>query len=154
MGSNRDSSLESALAKLLRSLVGPDDAAPPRPRPRTRRKRIPAQLKREIFERDDYKCHYCRFPSSPDRASGELDIEHKNPQIRGGSDTKRNLVTSCNGCNNQKGSKTAAQYKAWRKANPAKANITPHQRGGQDPLKTLDHWSRVDLWTAIKKFLG
>lgn len=119
---------------------------------RPRRQRLTRQLRREIFERDDYSCHYCGFSSSPGRAGDELDIDHKKPLARGGTNSKRNLVTACNRCNNQKGRRTKSEYLRWRKGNSRRSSVMPHQRGGGDPLRSVEQMTRVNLWQAFKKF--
>lgn len=58
-----------------------------------------------IFERDGYRCHYCRLPvrtdvdqNHPRRAT----IDHKQPRSKGGGHRPDNLVTACRRCNNEK----------------------------------------------------
>jgi 5-methylcytosine-specific restriction endonuclease McrA len=39
--------------------------------------------------------------------------DHQNPLGRGGSSSDSNLVRSCQRCNNEKGSMTVDEYRAW-----------------------------------------
>lgn len=69
--------------------------------------KITAQKRRQIYERDGHRCHYCRITlwvddaleSSPRRAT----VDHKHPRALGGTDADDNLVACCNLCNNEKG---------------------------------------------------
>lgn len=57
---------------------------------------IRAELRWEIWERDDFRCFYCgvrRF----------LSLDHKIPESKGGTLDKNNLVTACMKCNVQRG---------------------------------------------------
>lgn len=51
-------------------------------------------------------CYYCQktFKSS------ELTMDHVLPIIRGGKSNKKNCVTACKPCNNDKGYKTMAEW--------------------------------------------
>ena len=63
------------------------------------------KIRREaIHERDGGLCFYCLSQLSP----GERCLDHVVPQVRGGTNTYRNLVSCCVECNAQKG-QTAAQ---------------------------------------------
>ncbi len=55
----------------------------------------------KIFERDGYKCHYCKKQLT--RFSATLD--HIQPISEGGDNSYENLVTACLHCNSQRGSK-------------------------------------------------
>jgi len=55
-----------------------------------------------IFERDDYKCHYCGQKISQDNST----IDHKIPISKGGDNSKENVVTCCFECNSIKSGKT------------------------------------------------
>ena len=52
-----------------------------------------------IFKRDQLKCVYCG-------STDHLTIDHVVPKSMGGRDTWDNLVTACQRCNAEKGSKT------------------------------------------------
>jgi hypothetical protein len=55
--------------------------------------------RKEIFERDGYRCVYCgvQLPAE------ELTLDHVQPRVRGGDRSEGNLVTACGGCNTLKG---------------------------------------------------
>jgi hypothetical protein len=55
--------------------------------------------RKEIFERDAYRCVYCgtQLPAE------ELTLDHVQPRVRGGDRSEGNLVTACEACNTLKG---------------------------------------------------
>lgn len=55
----------------------------------------------KVFERDDYKCHYCVKQLT--RFSATLD--HIQPVSKGGDNSFNNLVTSCLHCNSRRGNR-------------------------------------------------
>ena len=55
--------------------------------------------RRNIFKRDANTCQYCGD-------SRNLTIDHVLPRSRGGADSWENLVTACDTCNVEKGSRT------------------------------------------------
>jgi len=61
-----------------------------------------SEKRKEIFERDKYKCHYCGEKVTPENAT----IDHLTPQHAGGKNTKENLKISCLICNSIKSGKT------------------------------------------------
>jgi hypothetical protein len=63
---------------------------------------VPAALKTEIFERDQYRCRYCN-------AAENLEIDHMTPVSKGGESVRENLQTLCRSCNRSKRSKSAEQ---------------------------------------------
>jgi hypothetical protein len=56
-----------------------------------------------IFERDEFRCLYCRKSSVEDRV--KLHLDHVVPMSRGGSDAVSNIATSCRTCNLHKHAK-------------------------------------------------
>lgn len=80
-------------------LIGrfPGTAIPPLPeRARTQKVAIPAALRWEVWERDNFTCLHCgvrRF----------LTIDHIVPESGGGPTTLANLQTLCRPCNSRKG---------------------------------------------------
>ncbi len=60
-----------------------------------------AENRSKIFERDEYKCHYCKKQLT--RFSATLD--HIQPVSRGGDNSYNNLVTSCLHCNSSRGNR-------------------------------------------------
>jgi hypothetical protein len=55
----------------------------------------------KIFERDVYKCHYCKKQLT--RFSATLD--HIQPVSKGGDNSYENLITACLHCNSERGNK-------------------------------------------------
>lgn len=64
--------------------------------------------RRRIFERDGYRCAYCEKVYSYE----QLDVDHKEPLSRGGSDDDANKITSCRSCNKRKRASTYTEYMA------------------------------------------
>jgi CRISPR/Cas system Type II protein with McrA/HNH and RuvC-like nuclease domain len=58
--------------------------------------------RKNIFERDDYKCYYCGEKVTQNNAT----LDHKTPISKGGDNSKENLVTCCFECNSIKSGKT------------------------------------------------
>lgn len=140
----------------IADLLGLDDEKPKPPKRKRsrRRKAIPPDLRLKIFARDEYTCTYCDWSSHPDRASLELDLDHRTPVVKGGTNARTNLVTACNRCNGQKGKMTEDEYRRWRRENPKRVSIRPHQRGGHDLFVEAGQLARVDLLKAARKRLG
>lgn len=62
--------------------------------------------RKNVYIRDDYTCQWC----GKHYGTSELSIDHVLPVSRGGTNTWRNVVTSCRKCNNQKGNLTGEEY--------------------------------------------
>lgn len=58
--------------------------------------------RRRVFKRDDYTCLYCGSKKN-------LTIDHVIPKSKGGDNSWKNLATSCQRCNSNKGDKTPEQ---------------------------------------------
>ena len=67
---------------------------------------IPLEIKEYIFERDDYTCQYCKKRY----VINELTIDHVIPLCMGGIDELTNYVTSCEKCNQKKGSMKLSDF--------------------------------------------
>lgn len=63
----------------------------------TKHDRVPTALRKQILERDGYRCVICEL-HSPDRL-GLLHIDHKHPKSKGGPTIPSNLRTLCGDCN-------------------------------------------------------
>ncbi len=59
-----------------------------------------AEIRGQIFERDDYICQYCG------KRGGRIECDHRVPLSRGGSNEDDNLATACLPCNRRKGDRT------------------------------------------------
>jgi hypothetical protein len=75
---------------------------PPPVRPVSRRRR-------EVFERSQGCCHYCRAALTLD---GRWHVEHQVPRALGGDDAADNLVAACAPCNLAKSDRTALEFVA------------------------------------------
>lgn len=84
--------LERAHASLARE-DGGDGGDPAPPRSRTR---IPADLRRVVFERDGGRCVECG-------SDFDIQYDHVIPHSLGGAATVENLQLLCAGCNQRKG---------------------------------------------------
>lgn len=78
--------------------------------------RVPASLRREVAQRAQQLCEYCRCPEvfSPD----SFTIDHIQPRQLGGATALENLAWACFGCNGRKFTKMAH-------ADPLTGEITP-----------------------------
>ncbi len=56
--------------------------------------------RREVFERDRYKCQYCG------RQTRDLTLDHVMPRFRGGKHSWDNIVSACMTCNHRKAART------------------------------------------------
>jgi len=76
----------------------------------------PSRAMREaVYSKDGHVCVYCG-------ASKDLTIDHKTPEIRGGSHDNENLQTACRVCNAQKRDMTHEEYLERN------VHVTLHQR--------------------------
>lgn len=71
------------------------------------RRRFSDDLKRKLCQDQDYRCMYC----GRKRAFSDLEIDHKTPVQRGGSDNLRNLQVLCPPCNKRKGNQTDQEFR-------------------------------------------
>lgn len=70
--------------------------------------RLPTQdwnvLRRQVFERDNYTCQYCK------KRGGNLECDHVIPIHKGGTNELGNLITACPTCNRSKRSKLLSEW--------------------------------------------
>lgn len=68
---------------------------------------IPDQVRRQILQRDKYKCRNCGWSHKDWNASDprHLEAHHIKPHIKGGENTPDNLVTLCNICHDEEHSR-------------------------------------------------
>ena len=76
--------------------------------PEKTRSRFPPELRKALYKEQRGKCMYCGRKQDPDL----MDVDHKNPFSKGGSDTKRNLQLLCRTCNVRKGATTDRQFRS------------------------------------------
>jgi hypothetical protein len=65
-----------------------------------------AENRLKVFERDSYKCHYCKKQLT--RFSATLD--HIQPVSKGGDNSYNNLITACLHCNSERGNKPIMDF--------------------------------------------
>ena len=66
-----------------------------------------SRRRREVFDRYEGQCHYCRSALTLD---GRWHVEHMVPRALGGEDTAGNLVAACTSCNLAKSDRTALEF--------------------------------------------
>ena len=71
------------------------------------RRRFSDDLERKLCQDQDYRCMYC----GRKRAFSDLEIDHKKPVQREGSDNVRNLQVLCPPCNKRKGNQTDQEFR-------------------------------------------
>ena len=62
------------------------------------RKKIPSEVRRLVYERDEFRCVICG-------TTDDLTLDHAHPWSLGGSDDESNLRTLCRSCNSSKGAR-------------------------------------------------
>ena len=113
-----------------------------------RRKSFPQEWKAELFKGQGGKCMYCGRKPGIDL----MDIDHKNPVAKGGSDLKRNLQLICRTCNTRKGPSTDRQFRAKFKAAGVPQTQTPPPK--PIPQSAFDQVADKVKATKAKKSRG
>ena len=67
----------------------------------------------KVFERDDYKCHYCDKQLTRFTAT----LDHIQPVSKGGDNSYDNLTTACLHCNSRRGNKPVMDMYADKEEN-------------------------------------
>ncbi len=62
------------------------------------------ELRQAVYDRDNHACVYCA-------ATDDLSIDHKTPEMHGGTNDFDNLQTACRKCNAQKRDLTDSEYR-------------------------------------------
>ena len=78
--------------------------------------------KTNVFIRDNYKCAYCGRDMSLNKRRATVD--HVVPKARGGKDSWKNCVTSCNKCNNMKGDQSVEKFSMRLRFEPYQPTVT------------------------------
>ena len=110
-----------------------------------RRKSFSPELKNQLFKAQAGKCMYCGRKPGIDL----MDIDHKNPMAKGGSDQKRNLQLICRTCNTRKGATTDRQFRTKFKAAGVPSTQTPPAK--QIPQSKFDEIAKKTADTKAKK---
>ncbi len=66
------------------------------------------EIRRKVFERDNYTCFYCG--KSREKDGARLVCDHVDALARGGGNELGNLVTACKECNRAKGTKPIEDF--------------------------------------------
>ena len=67
-----------------------------------KRKNIPAGVRWNVFQRDEFRCVYC---GAAKKDGAVLVVDHGDPFSKGGADDESNYVTACKPCNDGKKAK-------------------------------------------------
>lgn len=94
---------------------------------RGNRKRLPRSVREKVWIRDQKRCHYCKRLL---RNLGDVEIDHRTPRSRGGSDHESNLRTSCHSCNHTKGARTPEQAMMREYGSYGRSNVAPFAIAG------------------------
>ena len=97
------------------------------------RRYVTVAEKRQITERANRICEYCRSPL--DYSPQSFDIEHILPVALGGKTTIDNLALACGGCN-------SCKYTKVEVIDPVTQIVVPLYHPRQQ------HWSEHFLWSA------
>jgi hypothetical protein len=68
----------------------------------------------KVFERDEYKCHYCKKQLTRFNAT----LDHIQPVSEGGDNSFDNLTTACLHCNSQRGSRPVMEIMTEKSSQP------------------------------------
>jgi len=80
-------------------------------------------LRTELCNEQEGGCFYCGTQITHySKRFNSLEIDHKTPKSRGGSDDRENLVAACRPCNRSKGSMTADEFMAQLDGRRGKAS--------------------------------
>jgi 5-methylcytosine-specific restriction endonuclease McrA len=73
--------------------------------------------RRNVYQRDGYRCQYC----GEKKHASDLSYDHVVPRAAGGRTIWTNIVTACRTCNTHKGSRTCDEAGMW----PLRAPVMP-----------------------------
>ena len=93
---------------------------------------------RNLFTRDNHTCAYCRKHVTELKKGNRLTRDHVHPTSRGGKNVWKNVVTSCESCNNSKCSKLLDEL------DDMKLHTTPYTPTVFD-IYMKRHFSHIDL---------
>ena len=75
-------------------------------------KPLGSSLRKKVWKRDGYKCHYCNVKTSAKPGREQSTVDHIVPVKDGGDDSECNLITACKRCNSKKSAKPYTEYMA------------------------------------------
>jgi 5-methylcytosine-specific restriction endonuclease McrA len=100
-------------------------------------KRVPPKLRREVAQRANQLCEYCRCPA--EFSADSFTIDHIQPRQLGGASTSENLAWACFGCNGRKHTKTTCVDPSTGESvalfNPRQQNWHEHFSWSEDAPK-------------------
>ncbi|MGB3787376.1 MAG: HNH endonuclease signature motif containing protein [Phormidesmis sp.] len=108
------------------------------------RQYIPVEQQREIIQRSNRRCEYCK--SHMDYSPQSFAIEHVMPVARGGKTEIDNLAFACGGCNGHKYTKTEAVDDLSRSGVPL---YNPRKQSWYDHFVWSPDLSKIVGITAI-----
>lgn len=89
---------------------------------RPKRTRMGADIRKDLYRRQRGRCLYCGSRQRMDL----MDIDHKVPLARGGSNQRNNLQLLCRTCNLRKGARTDREFRrAHRDAGVPQTQAAP-----------------------------
>ena len=98
---------------------------------RPQRTRFGRDVREDLYRRQQGRCVYCGSRQRMDL----MDIDHRTPLSRGGSNDRRNLQLLCRTCNLRKGTKTDREFRqAYRNAGVPQTHGAPKRAIRQSSL--------------------
>ena len=76
--------------------------------------------RREVFQRDGYKCQYCG------KRNSQMTLDHVVPRCKGGQHTWENVVTACQRCNHRKAGSTLREVGMKLRVKPIEPRPNPY----------------------------
>ena len=108
-----------------------------------RLRELPQRMKRgikfsrsNVFQRDGYRCQYCRVKF----AANELTYDHVVPKSHGGRRNWTNIVTACQKCNGKKGNRTCDESGMYPMTYPQQPTELPLTSPRIDPNTAPEEW--------------
>jgi len=141
--------VQHPLPEELRGFVSIDDEDDPA-----------ANLRAELCSEQDSQCFYCRTEITHySKRHNSLDVDHRVPVARGGTDERSNLVAACRSCNRGKGDMSEGDWRAILRRrvseqceSHAKAELAPQMEdvGGRKEEKEETRASRSPVGYAFE----
>ena len=108
--------------------------------------RRPAFTRFNVFLRDRFHCQYCgdRFRTE------DLTFDHVVPRSRGGRTTWTNIVTACQSCNLEKGSRLPGESGMFPRTRPVQPSTFQLQENGRafPPNFLHESWNDFLYWDS------
>lgn len=102
--------------------------------------------RRNIMERDDHVCQYCKEKKN----QKDLNIDHVLPRSKGGQTKWTNLVTACFKCNGKKANRTPAEAGMKLLKKPKEPKIIPFMKVKitNDKYASWKHFISTIYWNT------